>query len=298
MHWSNVRRAARMMVTLAAAAATMGVATGCGDDDDEKKSAKPNSFAVEATAQGKNKKLTFPATVKAGLVTMIVTNSDTKPRSAQFVRIDGDYGVEDVLKVVDSEEEGSPIPAFLQDGGGTGDVAPGQSATATQNLTPGKYAIWDDADSGDGPSNSKLGAKGEFTVTGPAKDDELPSVPATLTATDKGTKDYDFVLKKLKAGTNRVRFENTGKQLHHALFFPISKGSTFSDVEKFFKTDKGRPPIDFEKGVGTSVIDGGIAQNIELDLPAANYALVCFIPDRKGGKPHIAKGMIEEVAIK
>lgn len=300
MHSWTVRRAMRTMVTVAAAAATLGVAAGCGDDDDDKKSAaKPTSFAVEATAEGKKKKLTFPTTVQAGLVTMTVTNSDKQPRSAQIVRIVGNYGVDDVLKAVNSDEEGAPIPAFLQDGGGVSAVAPGQTGTVTQNLAPGKYAIWDDEGGDeDKPSNSELGAKGEFTVTGEAKDDELPSVPATITATDKGTKKYDFVLKNLKAGSNEVRFENTGKQLHHALFFPMNKGTTFKDVERFFKTEKGRPPIDFEKGVSTSVIDGGIAQNVELDLPAGNYALVCFIPDRKGGKPHIAKGMLEEVAIK
>ena len=55
--------------------------------------------------------------------------------------------------------------------------------------------------------------------------------------------------------------------------------------------------MDFEKSVGTSVIDGDIAQNLELELPAARYAVVCFISDRKGGKPHVAKGMIEELTV-
>jgi len=45
------------------------------------------------------------------------------------------------------------------------------------------------------------------------------------------------------------------------------------------------------------VIDGGIAQNIELDLEAGKYAVVCFIQDRKGGPPHGAKGMISELVV-
>ncbi len=59
----------------------------------------------------------------------------------------------------------------------------------------------------------------------------------------------------------------------------------------------GPPPIDFAKGVGTTVIDGGIAQNISLDLKAGKYAVVCFISDRAGGKPHAAKGMLEELTV-
>lgn len=50
-----------------------------------------------------------------------------------------------------------------------------------------------------------------------------------MTATDEGegkAKEYDFVFDGLKAGTNAVRFENTGDELHHALFFPMSKGAT------------------------------------------------------------------------
>ena len=303
----TVRRVARTTVSMAVAAAGIGVAAGCGDDDkkSDKSAAKPATFAIQATAEGKKPKLTFPSTVEAGLVTMTLKSSDTKPRSAGILRIVGDYGIDDVLKVIDSEEDGGPIPAFMEDGGGTGTVAPGKTATVTQNLAPGKYAIWDDEGGDEGaPSNSELGAKGEFTVTGEAKDDELPPVPATVTATDKGEKDYGFAYKGLKAGPNQVRFENTGEQLHHALFFPYNKGATLAEVKKFVSEGgsggppPGPPPFDFKKGVGTTVIDGGIAQNVELDLPAGKYAVLCFIQDRKGGKPHVAKGMLDEVEIK
>ena len=67
-----------------------------------------------------------------------------------------------------------------------------------------------------------------------------------------------------------MRFENTGKELHHAIMFPIIKGKTIEDVEKAFASQKGPPPVDFEKGLNTQVIDGGIAQNIELDLEAGS----------------------------
>jgi hypothetical protein len=303
------RRSMRRTLATCSFVAVALVAAGCGDDDEDSASsdaAKPTAFAVTATAEGTKKKaLEFPATVKAGLVTMTLTNTDKVPRSAGIVRLVGDHTVDEFRKAV--EEEGAPIPDWIQDGGGITAVAPGESRSVTQVLAPGKYAIADDeSEEGEnGKSFADLGAKGEFTVTGEAVDAELPSQPATLTATDDGGGDkgeYSFEVKGLKAGVNRVRFENTGEQLHHALFFPINKGSTLEDAEKFFTSDgppDGPPPVDFAGGVGTQVIDGDIEQNVTLALkPATTYALICFIQDRKGGKPHVAKGMIEELAIK
>lgn len=97
-----------------------------------------------------------------------------------------------------------------------------------------------------------------------------------------------------------MRFENTGEELHHALFFPIAEGKTIKDVEEAFTSEEepqGPPPVDFENGVRTAVIDDGVEQNIELELEAGKYAVVCFISDRKGGKPHAEKGMIEELTV-
>ena len=299
-------RLSRTTLTLVAVAAGACVA-GCGDDDESAsdKPAKPTMFAITATAEGTKKKaLEFPSTVKAGLVTMTLTNSDKVPRSAGIVRLVGDHTVDEFREAV--SKEAAPIPDWIEDGGGISTVQPGETASVTQVLAPGKYAIADDEseEGEDGKSFAELGAKGEFMVTGKAVDAELPAQPATLTATDDGggdNGDYGFEFKGLKAGTNQVRFENTGEQLHHALLFPINKGKTIEDAEKAFAADgppQGPPPVDFAKGVSTQVIDGGIAQNVTLELQAAtNYAVICFIQDRKGGKPHIAKGMIEELKV-
>ena len=36
---------------------------------------------------------------------------------------------------------------------------------------------------------------------------------------------------------------------------------------------------------------------VNLDLKKGKYALVCFIPDRQGGPPHVAKGMVSEATV-
>ena len=299
------------MRSIVAALAAGALVAGCGDDDDDEKTKPataaptPEAFEITATAEGKNKKaLEFPRTVKAGLVQLSLANNDTVPRSAQIVRVEGDHTVDDVLKIVNADA--AKIPDWLQDGGGVSTVKPRKLGRAMQLLTPGKYVIWDDegGDDEDAPGNDELGAKGEFTVTGPAVDAQLPRQPATVTATDLGKgddKEYDFEFEgALKPGTNSVRFENTGEELHHALFFPIAKGKTIEDVKKAFASEEepeGPPPVDFRNAVGTVVIDGDIAQNITLEFKAGKYAVVCFLSDRDGGKSHAEEGMIEELTI-
>ena len=78
----------------------------------------------------------------------------------------------------------------------------------------------------------------------------------------------------------------------------MTDGATIDDVETFFKTEKGKPPIDESKGFETAVIEGGTTQVVELDIEAGKYAVLCFVPDREGGPPHAARGMISEVEVK
>lgn len=153
-----------------------------------------------------------------------------------------------------------------------------------------------DGGTGDEPPS----ATGEFTVTGEAVEADLPPVPGRIAATDDGADQYGFEFEGLTAGTNQVRFENLGQELHHVLLFPINGDATIEDVTTFITSEgepTGPPPIAFERGVGTTVIDGGVAQNVSLTLDVGRYAAVCFISDRAGGPPHAVQGMIDELTI-
>jgi hypothetical protein len=35
-----------------------------------------------------------------------------------------------------------------------------------------------------------------------------------------------------------------------------------------------------------------------VDLPAGEYGIICFDPDAKDGKPHLAHGMIKQLSVK
>ena len=44
-------------------------------------------------------------------------------------------------------------------------------------------------------------------------------------------------------------------------------------------------------------LEAGTQQVAKLDLKRGKYALLCFVSDRKGGPPHMAKGMIAEASV-
>ncbi len=281
------------LLALVCMALAMCLVAACGDDDDDSSgadSAAPAKLAVKVTEVGKGSRLSVPKSVKAGPTTLSLRNTGKAPHDAQLIRVEGDQTAAQVLKAIDASGDGKPLPEWLRAAGGVGTVAPGKSGTATDLLSPGKHFVLDTEP--DQPN----GGTAEFEVTGEARD-ELPSAPVTISA-----KEYGFVAEGLKAGTAKVTFDNVGKEPHHVIAVPYAKGATLAEVRKAFSQDEGEepsgpPPVNFDQVTGTAVIDGGTKQVAQLELRKGKYALACFIADRAGGPPHVAKGMLQEVEV-
>jgi hypothetical protein len=209
------------------------------------------------------------------------TTSAKGDHGLQLVRVDGDHTGADVQKAGDAwGDKGKPLPDWMHIEGGIF-IAGSGTQTAVQKLEPGKYFAFDvDSD-----------ANKEFEVTGEGAG-ELPSTDGRIEAVD-----YSFKTSGLKAGKNQVTFANTGKQPHLALIAPIKAGKTIEDVREFAKTEKGENPLDDKGAVSTGLFDGGGSQVVDLDLPKGNVALICFISDREGGPPHVAKGMVSGATV-
>ena len=287
------------MRALAIGALALGLSlAACGGDDGEESSApadKPTAISLTTTEQGNKVSLKLSGTPKPGPATIKFTNDGKAEHEAQLLRVEGNHSQEEMLKALEGAGETKPIPEWLRAAGGPGPIKPGTSTSVDVDLVPGTYYAVD-AGSAEGEGEGKpfytQGAIARFKVTGEASGGELPSAPATVSATE-----YSFDASGLMAGTNKIAFENAGKEPHHVIAAPMASGATIADVQKFFKTEKGRPPLDFEQIVGTSVIDGGATENVELELKSGKYALLCFISDRAGGPPHVAKGMISEATV-
>lgn len=279
-------KAPRPRLALSAPVAVLCVLAGCGQGGS---SAESEPLDLELTESGGKASYSgAPREVPAGLARISLKNEGKGPHDAQLVRVDGERSIQEVVQVIAGSQQGGPIPEWLHPAGGVGTAGPGQTATAVQPLEEGTHHILDT--SSQDPSK---GAQTTFEVTGGGGDVEPPDAPATVTASE-----YKFETSGLKPGQNRVRFENAGQEPHHVIMGPIKRGKTIDDVREFARTEKGEDPLEGdEKFVGTSVLEGGMSQVVDFKLQKGKYAALCFITDRKGGPPHVAKGMVMEVDV-
>ena len=283
----NTRTRTRSALLAAATTAAMAI-TACGGGGE---SAADSVQALELTA-GKQGDLTVPKTAAPGAAKLTLKNESKGDAEAHLIRIEGDHPREEVLGALGRTISGKPWADVFFAAGGVGMTGPGGTLSATQEFEAGAtyYVFNASAEGALQPSDlHKIEIRGD-------EEGELPEADATVSA-----KDYEFTAEGLKAGRNEVTFENVGREPHHLLLGQLAKGATIAEAEKFLTspdpdpTSGPFPPSGSE--AATSVLEGGTSQVITLDLKPGKYALYCFISDRKGGPPHITKGMISEATV-
>ncbi len=272
IHW--------VALTCIAVAITAVAFAACGGDDEAQ------TLTYTATDEGKVSKVTGPKSADAGTAEIRLKNEAKRGNDLQLIRVEGDHSAQEVVEAFGKASQGQPFPDWFFAGGGVGGLGPGQSRTVTQVLQPGIYYALSTEGRPDASSLAKI------EVSGEESDDELPSADATVTAVE-----YGFDAKEVPSGDVEINFENSGVQPHHLLASQLIGDSTAEDVEKFFKTEKGKPPLR-EDTQATAVIEGGEGQTVTFDLKPGRYAFYCFISDRQGGPPHALKGMVDEFEVK
>lgn len=246
--------------------------------------------------------------VKGGAVKVTFTNKGKVPHSVSLARIDGTHSqseVVDALKKVVSGM-GQPLAPYVHPYGGVASVKPGQTASATVVLPPGKYYALD-TDSGmanNAPAYFTQGAVKAFEVKGGKSTGSLPAAQQTVTIKDVPGDKFEFVNPPtLKSGKTTLELDNQSmKEFHHVLVAPLAAGKTLADVKKFFATmgpPMGQPPLNFDAAVGTEVIEHNrkLVADVNIAMPG-NYVMFCAVGDRDGkGPPHFAKGLLKEVKV-
>ncbi len=276
----------RLGLMLLASVACTGL-VACGDDDDGGTTAADTAPA-QLTIALTGRALTVDGEPEAGLTEITFRNDGRGEHEAQLVRVEGDRSEAEVIGQFNATGEGRPTPDWLRAAGGAGPAAAGEEVSSTQVLEPGTYYAVD-------TSGGRRPAYVRFEVTGEASDAELPAADATVTA-----RDFSFDASGLRVGENVVTFDNTGREIHHLIAFPLAEGRTAEDFRRFIASDGrdgGPPPVDFESGASSSAFDGGTSGNVALRLRRGNYVLVCFISNRAGGPPHATFGMVDEVTV-
>jgi hypothetical protein len=240
------------------------------------------------SGEGKGAKISGPSSAETGLAEITLQNNRKGDGDLQLIRTEGDHSAEEVEKGLEAAMQGKAFPEWFFAGGGIGTTAAGKSQTVSQVLEPGTYYAFNTEGSQGNPDPASVPA---VEVTGDASD-ETVEADETVDAFE-----YGFKAEQLTAGNTEIAFDNTGTQPHHLLAAQLTGDSTAEDVERAFKSEKGKPPFDEKTFKSTAVIEGGEGQLVTLDLKPGRYVLFCFISDRQGGPPHALKGMVDEVEV-
>jgi hypothetical protein len=48
---------------------------------------------------------------------------------------------------------------------------------------------------------------------------------------------------------------------------------------------------------GVVFLDKGARGSFDVELTAGDYGFICFVPDTKDGKPHLAHGMMKTIEV-
>jgi len=231
-----------------------------------------------------------PKEVPAGLTTFRLVNDGPSLHHIQLIKLSEGKTAADFIAAL---KAGGPPPKWAAFAGGPNPPDAGGTASATVPLEPGNYVMICFVPAADGMPHVMKGMIRPLTVTaasGPAK------VPPAADLTMKLV-DYDFQLSApLTAGKHVIKVENAGPQPHEVAIVRLKPGKTPEDFVHWGEKPVGPAPGDLYGGV--SVIMPGADAYAEVDLPAGDYALLCFMGDAKDGKPHFAHGMMKRIEVK
>jgi len=277
-----------------------GLAAGCSPREasppaSEASKGEPAASAASSGSEGQTVVVTAtdyafeaPATIPAGLTTFRLVNKGREWHHLVLVEMPEGKTLEDIAK----ETKGEMPPSWIQLTGGPNAADPGTEVSATQIVEPGHYALLCVIPSPDGKPHMMKGMAKILDVTGPAAAAaSTPSADATIKLVD-----YNFVSSKpLTAGTQAIEVENAGPQPHELVLVRLEPGKSVQDFLGWVMKPAGPPPAHAIGGV--SPMEKGRTARINVNLTPGDYALVCFIPDAKDGKPHLAHGMVQQIHV-
>ena len=264
-------------------------------------SAAPSAGGAAGTLAVTGKEFAFdlPASVPAGVTAITLTNAGQEEHQAQLVKINAGKSMPDLLAALQNPDPTAALSMITLAGGPNG-VAPGASGTATVALEPGAYAFLCFISSPDGVPHLAKGMVAPLEVTGTATTTQLPPGDAALTL-----KDFSFDLATLSTGKHTVTVKNEGPQPHEATIIKLNDGVTVDTIRAMAAATPAPsgasaapagPPPWTDVG-GLTGIAPGTTANLEVDLPAGNYAWICFVPDPATGKAHFELGMVNSLTI-
>jgi uncharacterized cupredoxin-like copper-binding protein len=234
-----------------------------------------------------------PDTLTAGLTTIRLVNQGPDLHHVQLIRLEGGHRLADMQKAM---QAGGPPPAWARDVGGPNTPAPGAESNATLRLDAGRYALICFIPSADHVPHVMKGMGKEIVVVPPVTSAKagaaMPKPDLTVTLKDYG---FDFS-GVVTPGRHTLRVRNAAAQSHEFFIARLEKGKTAPELIAWVDKPEGPPPA-LPLG-GTTAMATGLENDITVDFEPGEYALICFVPDAKDGKPHFVHGMVHQLTVK
>ncbi len=255
-------------------------------------SATPTSVAPHVvTVIAKDYAFQAPDTIEAGAVTFRLKNEGPDLHHVWLIRLENGKTMADVEAALKSGQSG--FPTWIVNEGGPNAAVPGAESNATVVLEPGNYALLCVIPAADGQPHMMKGMMRPLTVIrSDGESTELPTADVRITLADYG---FQFS-KPLTAGRHVILFRNVASQPHEAVLVQLAPGKSVGDLAGWLEKREGPPPGRPIGGIAG--IDKGVENTIEVNLEPGEYGLICFVPDAKDGKPHIAHGMITQFTVR
>ena len=246
--------------------------------------AKPNVVRVT----GQDFRFDAPDVIPAGLTQFRFLNKGPALHHLAILKLAGGKTIDDLRAALANP---GPPPSWVKEYGGANAAVPGEESNVTLTLTPGNYALICFVDIG-GPPHFAKGMVRGLQVAPSKTADPKPAASVTMTLFD-----YNFRLSgPLRAGTRTIRVHNVGKQHHEVQVVQLAPGKTVKEVLDWLGKPEGPPPGKAMGGIAG--MDPGMTEYFTANFTPGKYGLICFLPDVKDGKPHLAHGMVQEITVR
>ncbi|HEY8832704.1 MAG TPA: hypothetical protein VIM21_09330 [Gemmatimonadaceae bacterium] len=229
-----------------------------------------------------------PETIPAGITEFRFLNKGPSLHHMQILKLTGGKTFDDLRAALANP---GPPPVWVKMLGGPNAPAPGTESNATLTLAPGSYAIICFVDLGGAPHFTKGMLRALKVVPAKGNGASRPNADITTSLFDYGFK----FSSPIRAGAHTIRVHNTGPQSHEVELVQLAPGKTVSDFVAWLGDMKGPPPAKPIGGIAG--IEPGMSEFFSANFTPGNYALICFIPDSKDGKPHFLHGMTQQFSV-
>jgi hypothetical protein len=235
-----------------------------------------------------------PDTIAAGRTTLRLVNNGKDFHHIWLIKLEGGHTLPELIEA----QKKGPMPKWAVDVGGPNSPMPGAENSATLDLEPGKYVMVCVIPAmSDGQPHYMKGMMKEVAVVAHRGVEQAGKAAAPAADVTMTLDDYSFTTSTpITAATKTIRIRNGAAQSHEVVIMKLDEGVTPEQFLQALEKPQGPPP---GKILGGAT---GIARGRTVDLNATftpgDYMLLCFVPDAKDGKPHIAHGMVKNFSVK